>query len=591
MKTLRSFSVVLALTLIGALSCISTASAQTTQVVGTFLDTGGNLITSGQVAFNLRPGIDSTISGSARFSPVQTTCGIVAGTINGGALVRTANYVVFTTTVAGSPTGLNTTDIIQIENAADPTFDGIFVIDGMQPGVWVEWSQIAGNANTGAGTYAALTQAPSGTPCQLTQNTAITPAGTYYQVALQPQFATTSAFNFYALGAGPVDLSTVTPTPADMPAYSFVDTFSNQSIAGLKTFTALATFSAGITGSGSLGAFTLGAGATASVNTWTANQIFNVIISNAANPSSAGFVRMGSGDVLGWRNNANSGNLTLGHNASDQLVSQMPILAPGFISSSALPALTGIVQLSNTDTVCFRNFANSGDDCLGMSSADALTLNGIAIGYSPTTPTSVLYQQDFVDGAVGSTWLGNVSGTAAVTGQNSTLPHVGIEQLATGGTSASVADVNPAQVLAFGALGTISGWQFRWIFQLSATTAEQAACGISDSAIPSPNNGIYIRFDTTLGDTNFTFVTAKAAARSIAASAVAADTNWHDVLIVSNTPGAVIFTLDGGTPVTIGTNVPVTAAGTPYCVIENAANADKHLNVDFFGINISGLVR
>lgn len=587
MKRFRLFLIVLAGFLIGMAS--SAAWAQTTQVVGTFLDTGGNLITSGQITFNLKPGIDATISGAARFTPRATSCQILASVPSAGSMVRlggTVNYTVVASTVAAG-------DYVQVENATDASFDGIFQALVTSPTI-IEWSQALGNATTGGGTVSTLAPPVAG-PCALTQNTAISPAGTYYSVALAPQFATTSVFNFYALGAGPVDLSTVTPTPGEMPAYSFVDTFSNQSIGGLKTFTAMATFSAGITGTGSLGGFTLGTGATGNVNTFTANQIFSTITSISANPSSTGFVRMASGDAIGWKNNANSGNLTISHNASDQLVSLMPVLAPGFISSSSTPALTGIVQLANTDLISWKNFAGSGDDQLGVNAADALTFNGVTVGYSPTTATSALYQQDFIDGAVGATWVTAVTGTAGASSVTSVLPHIGIEQLLTGGTTASTASLGTAPSFpGLGALGSIGGWQFRWIFQLSSTTSEQVQCSIAiegGGTLVAPNDEIGIRYDTTLGDTNFTFVTAKAASRTSSASAVAADTNWHDVLVSSVTPGSVVFVLDGGSPITIATNVPVLATVFPQCAIENAANADKHLNVDFFGLNVSGLVR
>jgi hypothetical protein len=72
--------------------------------------------------------------------------------------------------------------------------------------------------------------------CTVTNNTALTPAGTYYQACIQPQFIVPgSCFNLYALG-GSIDLSTVVPTPSTVPAYSFVDLFSNQTISGNKTF-------------------------------------------------------------------------------------------------------------------------------------------------------------------------------------------------------------------------------------------------------------------------------------------------------------------------------------------------------------------
>lgn len=60
------------------------ANAQsTTAITGTFRDLTGSLITSGQVAFTLQPGIDTQVSGTARFTPTEVDC-----LINGSGLLK-----------------------------------------------------------------------------------------------------------------------------------------------------------------------------------------------------------------------------------------------------------------------------------------------------------------------------------------------------------------------------------------------------------------------------------------------------------------------------------------------------------------------
>jgi hypothetical protein len=83
--------------------------------------------------------------------------------------------------------------------------------------------------------------------CVVTQNTALTPAGTYYQVDMCPYAACMSKINFFALGTT-VDFSTVVPTPATSPVYAVVDLFNNQTIAGNKTFTGSTVFSGSVSG-------------------------------------------------------------------------------------------------------------------------------------------------------------------------------------------------------------------------------------------------------------------------------------------------------------------------------------------------------
>lgn len=51
-----------------------------------------------------------------------------------------------------------------------------------------------------------------------------------------------------------------------------------------------------------------------------------------------------------------------------------------FKSRTAIPSSTGVVRLSNLDTMSWRNFADSGDLALSVNSSDQLVFNGSAIG-------------------------------------------------------------------------------------------------------------------------------------------------------------------------------------------------------------------
>lgn len=59
------------------------AFAATATITGTITDLSGAVVASGQVTFLLQPGLDTTISGTARFVPSTVTCGI-----NGSGLVK-----------------------------------------------------------------------------------------------------------------------------------------------------------------------------------------------------------------------------------------------------------------------------------------------------------------------------------------------------------------------------------------------------------------------------------------------------------------------------------------------------------------------
>ena len=228
--------------------------AQTTTVVtATIRDVTGTIIPSGQVTFELKPGVDTTISGNARFTPTTVACTINQA-YNGGAgtissLVRSSNVV---TATFIQQTSFVVGDVFSLGGWSDTTFDGtsaftVTAVSGVSP--WtVTWNQTATNSSATGGFISALRATnPGPGSCTLTQNTALTPAGTFYLVTLWPNNSPSSSFNFYALQAS-VDLSTVTPTPTQMPAYSFFDLFSNQTVSGTKTFSGPVIFTGSVTG-------------------------------------------------------------------------------------------------------------------------------------------------------------------------------------------------------------------------------------------------------------------------------------------------------------------------------------------------------
>lgn len=154
------------------------------------------------------------------------------------------------------------------------------------------------------------------------------------------------------------------------------------------------------------------------------------VLSQTANASQSGFVRMAPGDCLSWRNNANVSDNCLTENASDLLTyggnivaylntsqtwlagqtfnsaavfnsnavtfngathvasenfqagltSSSPLLANGFYSTGVPAAAgNGVVRLATGDLVCWRNFANNGDACFAKLNGDQLFYGGIPV--------------------------------------------------------------------------------------------------------------------------------------------------------------------------------------------------------------------
>ena len=66
------------------------------------------------------------------------------------------------------------------------------------------------------------------------------------------------------------------------------------------------------------------------------------------------------------------------------------IIAKYFTSGTALPSLTGSIRLAHTDTIDWRNFANSGDLPLAVNASDQLTYDGFVIATSSSGPVTSL---------------------------------------------------------------------------------------------------------------------------------------------------------------------------------------------------------
>lgn len=101
-------------------------------------------------------------------------------------------------------------------------------------------------------------------------------------------------------------------TSYNVPAYQ--DTGYAQGAGNLPSYLiALATGSLTLAG----GTFTLTADADFGANFGLKSIYYK---SRNANPSSTGVLRLGNTEIIGWRNAANGGNVTLTVNASDKLV-------------------------------------------------------------------------------------------------------------------------------------------------------------------------------------------------------------------------------------------------------------------------------
>lgn len=329
--------VVMAAFLIASLFSLNAQAQTTTTVIGAIRDLTGTPVPGGQVTFELRPGGDTTISGNGRFTPTTVTCSINQSTsFSGSGVVRAANVVTVTFT---SPHSFLQGDAVTVTGMSDASFNGTFTIATVADTSHVTWAQTAGNANTGGGLISALRASPGPGSCKVTQNTALQPAGTSYQVCLWPLGARTSCFGWYAIGAGPVDLSTAVPAPPGMPIYAIVDTINNQTIGGDKTYTGTQTFQ----------------GQVMFPSAFALNGIFS---SATANSATTGIFRAANNEnALCMRNAGNSANLCMVLDGTNTLKFNGSALGTGgtvtSTSSGNFSPLFNVSVATNTTTPAF----------------------------------------------------------------------------------------------------------------------------------------------------------------------------------------------------------------------------------------------
>jgi|ERR1700676_1065767 len=136
------------------------------------------------------------------------------------------------------------------------------------------------------------------------------------------------------------------------------------------------------------------------------------------------------------------------------------LLAKYFTSVSANPASAGVLRLSNTDNIEWRNFANNGNDVLAVNASDQLTYNGTVVGLAGASVTSVSGTANQINSTGGTTPVLSLSSTLVFPGTISANSNK-ITSLANGTAASDAAAFGQITAANAGALpltgGTMSG--------------------------------------------------------------------------------------------------------------------------------------
>lgn len=211
----------------------------------------------------------------------------------------------------------------------------------------------------------------------------------------------------------------------------------------------------------------------------------------------------------------------------------------------------------------------------------------------PDPLTVIDVADDFVSGLLTSGLIGSLSWVIA--GGTFTIPttvagHPGVLTRDTSATISTTAYTILRSLSVQGPLMASESFDVTWLFKLNQTDADtRVRLGLSsDWTSDVPANGVYL--EKTLVDTQWFGVCRAASAQTRTAALATTDTNWHKVRIRRVDASTMAFSFDGGAEVTLAATVP-TAAVTPGMHIFNNVASSKTIDLDYFRLRVTGLVR
>jgi len=306
------------------------------------------------------------------------------------------------------------------------------------------------------------------------------------------------------------------------------------------------------------------------------------IMENVSTASSV----MASGNLMMWGGSpAATGKLLLSDATLD------------YTSLSGLAAANGsIVYCSNCTASAPCAGGGTGAIARRISGAWVCSEGGGGGSFDPLNDTVLWFREDFPN--IGTSthqigthgWAANCSGPISSVSKTGSSPFKKAYRMETGNTSSALCHIvlgsagSSATVL--GALGSYGSWDSIFSFRNSsaASTGMVLFVGYILGGNNTPGAGastarIGVEYDTSRGDTNFMFVACNGSNCTRQSSGVSLDTSWHKLRIRSQTAGTILFSLDGGTEVSINTNVP-TGALAPMFGIRTEETAAKRVEAD-----------
>ncbi len=207
-------------------------------------------------------------------------------------------------------------------------------------------------------------------------------------------------------------------------------------------------------------------------------------------------------------------------------------------------------------------------------------------------PTTLYLEDHFASGTSVSGQIGQLGWVATggvISSQVAEPGYPGITRRDTGTTSGTLTSL--ATRTAAGVLAFAEAFDVRFVLRLNEPDAElRARAGVA-SAIGSdpPASGTY--FEKLGPDTTWFIVTRSGGTETRVNTGVAVSTAWVTLRVRRLSAGSIGFTINANAEQVITTNVPVTGTANVGLHIINVTAVSRTLDIDWFDMNVTGLVR
>lgn len=277
--------------------------------------------------------------------------------------------------------------------------------------------------------------------------------------------------------------------------------------------------------------------------------------------ATANAVRLANADGIAWRNAANSANISLLLNASDVLITTAASFSIG-----TTPAAAGGIRIPNTTTVAWRNAANSADKTIVLDNTDIFQINSpVNVTGSITISTTIIGP-----GTVSSAGVVRLANAAQIGWRNfansadvtMTVTNADLFSL-TGGISST---------------GNISGVNFSSTGSIKSTSASGGIgynTGAGNNAVQATNKATTVAFNAVCGQ-----ITMNGAALAAATIVSFTFTNTS----IAATDMLLINHVSGGTPGSYTLNAQCAAGSAIINVRNNTAGSLSEAIVLLFAV-------